>query len=157
MCELKRVFAGKYLRSCLFKVLGEYIKTWVDNICASVEKSNKRNEDPACFFDIAQFLTKYKDAAYREGRSLEFTFKGEQFHGIPAVFMEKFNSWGDENMTRIYSIISDILYSAQNTWFSKAIEMLDTFELIFIILSNEMDGTLMIINGELEAELKRRH
>jgi hypothetical protein len=53
-------------------------------------------------------------------------------------------------MNRIYTMISDVLYSAQSNWYTKTIELLDLFEVIFMILHDQMDATLIILNGEIE-------
>jgi hypothetical protein len=112
---------------------------------------------PDTFYTISQYITRYKTGAYKEGKLLEFEFNGQIFNGIPSKFMKKFDSWSDTRMTKVYGMISDALYSTQSSWFAKTIELLDLFEIIFMILHDQMDATLIVLNGEIESFLKDIH
>jgi hypothetical protein len=52
-------------------------------------------------------------------------------------------------------MISDVLYSTQDSWFAKTIELLDLFEIIFLMLHDQMDATLIILNGEMATFIKK--
>jgi hypothetical protein len=155
MIYFKKMFASKYLNQCLFKVLGRNIKKWVDDIVSELKKTNNFNKIPNSFYSISQYITEYKTAAYKEGKSIDFKYKDKEFYGIPTKFMTRFNNWSDTNMNRVYNMISDVLYSTQNTWFAKTIELLDLFEVIFMMLHDQMDSTLIILNGELSNFVKK--
>jgi hypothetical protein len=151
----KKIIASKYLNLCLFKVLGEHVRIWITDLVNEVSKSHDFNKVPASFFSISQHITQYKTDAYKEGKSIEFKINGKQFYGIPPKFMQRFNNWSDTNMLRVYNMISDALYSTQNNWFAKTIELLDLFEVIFMMLHDQMDSTLIILNGEIANFIKK--
>jgi hypothetical protein len=153
--QFKKLIASKYLNLCLFKVLGEHIKTWITDLVKEVTESNTSDKVTNNFFSISQHITQYKNDAYKEGKSIEFKYNDKTFYGIPTKFMNRFNNWSDANMTRVYSMISDALYSTQDNWFAKTIELLDLFEVIFIMLHDQMDATLIILNGEIASFLKK--
>jgi hypothetical protein len=156
IAQFKKLIASKYLNLCLFKVLGEHIKAWINNLVKEVNESNNPPDKvPNNFFAISQHITQYKNDAYKEGKSIEFKYSNKTFYGIPTKFMHRFNNWSDSNMTRVYNMISDALYSTQDNWFAKTIELLDLFEVIFIMLHDQMDATLIILNGEIANFIKR--
>jgi hypothetical protein len=155
MAQFKTLIASKYLNLCLFKALGEHIKKWITDLVNEVSATKAYDKIPKNFFALSQYITKYKNDAYKEGKSIEFKFNDKVFYGIPTKFMHRFNNWSDTNMTRVYNMISDALYSTQNNWFAKTIELLDLFEIIFIILHDQMDSTLIILNGEISNFLKK--
>jgi hypothetical protein len=155
IANFKKIIASKYLNLCLFKVLGEHIKKWITDLVNEVSASNTHDKVPANFFVISQYITQYKNDAYKEGKSIEFKYNGKLFYGIPTQFMHRFNDWSDVNMNRVYNMISDALYSTQDSWFAKTIELLDLFEIIFLILHEQMDATLIILNGEISNFLKK--
>jgi hypothetical protein len=155
MAQFKKLLATKYLNSCLFKVLGEHVQRWISDIVKEMEDSEDLSKVPNGFFEISKYITKYKNEAYKEGKSIEFKYNNRVFYGIPIQFMNRFNNWSDVNMARVYDMISDALYSTQNNWFAKTIELLDLFEVIFIMLHDQMDATLIILNGEIASFLKK--
>jgi hypothetical protein len=155
VANFKKLLASRYLHLCLFKVLGEHVKQWIDDLVAEAEKIDiSSNKIPSTFYTISQYITKYKTEAYKEGKTTEFKYNDKVIYGIPAKFMTRFNEWSDSKMVRVYNMISDVLYSTQNTWFAKTIELLDLFEVIFIMLQDQMDATLIILNGEVTQYLK---
>jgi hypothetical protein len=147
--QFKIMLASKYLHLCLFKVLGELVRKWITSIVEEIGTTKNFNKIPATFYAISQYITQYKNDAYREGKQIEFKWQDKTFYGIPTKFMTRFNNWSDSNMNRVYNMISDVLYSTQNNWFAKSIELLDLFEVIFIMLHDQMDSTLIILNGEI--------
>jgi hypothetical protein len=149
MAYFKKMLASKYINKCLFKVLGKHVKKWIDDIVIEVNKTNNITKAPTSFYSISQYITQYKTEAYKESKSIDFKYKNKEFFGIPTKFINRFNAWSDLNMNRVYDMISDVIYSTQNTWFAKTIELLDLFEIIFIMLHDQMDATLIILNGEL--------
>jgi hypothetical protein len=153
--QFKKLVASKYLHLCLFKVLGEHVKKWITDLVDEVSHTKNYTKIPATFYTISQYITQYKSEAYREGKSIEFRFQDKQFYGIPSKFMTRFNDWSDTNMIRVYNMISDVLYSTQNNWFARTIELLDLLEVIFMMLHDQMDATLTILNGEITNFLKR--
>jgi hypothetical protein len=155
IAQFKKLIASKYLNACLFKVLGEHIKKWIAALVKEVSETEVYDKVPNNFFLISQHITQYKNDAYKEGKTIEFKFNNKVFYGIPTKFMHRFNNWSDTNMTRVYNMISDALYSTQDTWFAKTIELLDLFEVIFIMLHDQMDATLIILNGEIANFLKK--
>jgi hypothetical protein len=155
VANFKKLLASRYLHSCLFQVLGEHVKQWIDDLVAEAKKIDiNSNKIPSTFFTISQYITKYRTEAYKEGKTTEFKYNDKVIYGIPAKFMTRFNEWSDSKMVRVYNMISDVLYSTQNTWFAKTIELLDLFEVIFIMLQDQMDATLIILNGEVTQYLK---
>jgi hypothetical protein len=155
MAFFKKMLASKYLNHCLFKVLGRNIRKWIDDIIVEVNKNKNITKIPNSFYSISQYITEYKTEAYKEGKSVDFKYKNKEFYGIPTKFMTRFNNWSDSSMNRVYNMISDVLYSTQNTWFAKTIELLDLFEVIFMMLHDQMDSTLIILNGELANFVKK--
>jgi hypothetical protein len=155
IASFKKLLASKYLHQCLFKVLGEHVRQWINDIVNEVKTKNNADKAPGTFFAISQYITQYKSEGYKEGKQAEFKYNGKSFYGIPAKFMTRFNNWSDSNMNRVYNMISDVLYSTQNNWFAKTIELLDLFEVIFMMLHDQMDATLIILNGEIAAFLKK--
>jgi hypothetical protein len=153
--QFKKLAASKYLHLCLFKVLGEHVKKWITDLVDEVSTTKNYTKIPATFYAISQYITQYKTEAYREGMSIEFKFQEKTLYGIPSKFMERFNTWSDANMIRVYNMISDVLYSTQNNWFARTIELLDLLEVIFMMLHDQMDATLTILNGEITSFLKR--
>jgi hypothetical protein len=155
VADFKKLLASKYLHACLFRVLGEHVKQWIDDLVVETKRVGISNKKiPSTFFSISQYVTKYKIEAYKEGKTIEFKFNDKVIYGIPTRFMSRFNEWSDSKMVRVYNMISDVLYSTQNTWFAKTIELLDLFEVIFIMLHDQMDSTLIILNGEISQYLK---
>jgi hypothetical protein len=155
IANFKKFIAGKYLNLCLFKTLGEYIKKWVYDIVNEMSEAKDQSKIPESFFSISKYITKYKNDAYNEGKQVKFKYNGKLFNRIPVNFMTRFNKWSDTNMVRVFDMISDVLYSAQENWFAKTIELLDLFEVIFIMLHDQMDSTLIILNGEIADFIKK--
>jgi hypothetical protein len=151
----KKMLASKYLNRCLFKVLGIHVKKWIDDIVVEVTKTKNFTKIPNSFYSISQYIAQYKTEAYKEGKSVDFKYQDKEYYGIPAKFMTRFNNWSDSSMNRVYNMISDVLYSTQNNWFAKTIELLDLFEVIFMMLHDQMDATLIILNGELASFVKK--
>jgi hypothetical protein len=152
--SFKKLIASRYLNNCLFKVLGDNTREWINDLVKEMKGSPDKNKVPDTFYTISQYITKYKKAAYKEGKLIEFEFNDRKFYGIPTKFMKKFNSWSDIRMNKVYTMISDVVYSTQNTWFAKTIELLDLFEVVFMMLHDQMDATLIILNGEIELFLR---
>jgi hypothetical protein len=155
VANFKKLIASRFLNLCLFKVLGEHVRSWITDVVNEVKEKNDFIKVPNTFYTISQYITKYKNEAYKQGKSIEFTHMKKAFYGIPTPFMKRFNNWSESNMNRVYNMISDVLYSTQNTWFAKTIELLDLFEVIFMMLHDQMDATLIILNGEIAHFLKK--
>jgi hypothetical protein len=155
IAQFKKILASKYLHLCLFKVLGENVRKWITDLVEELSRTKNYNKIPSNFYVISQYITQYKTEAYKEGKSMEFKFQNKIFYGIPTKFMTRFNNWSDNNMIRVYNMISDVLYSTQNNWFAKTIELLDLFEVIFMMLHDQMDATLIILNGEIANFLEK--
>jgi hypothetical protein len=153
--SFKKLLASKYLYLCLFKVLGNNVWQWINDVVNEIKTKNTGEKVPSAFFTISQYITQYKNEAYREGKAIDFKFNDKTFYGIPSKFMTRFNDWSDSNMNRVYDMISSVLYSTQNNWFAKSIELLDLFEVIFIMLHDQMDATLIILNGEITNFIKK--
>jgi hypothetical protein len=152
--NFKKLIASRYLNLCLFKVLGEHVRIWFPDVVNDLNEKNDFDKVPSTFYTISQYITQYKNEAYRQGKSIEFAHMNQTFYGIPTKFMTRFNNWSESNMNRVYNMISDVLYSTQNNWFAKTIELLDLFEVIFMMLHDQMDATLIILNGEIAIFLK---
>jgi hypothetical protein len=155
MSNFKKLLASKYLHLCLFKALGEHVKKWITDLVNEVSTTKNYTKIPSNFYVVSQYITKYKTEAYREGKQIEFKFQDKLFYGIPPKFMTRFNNWSDNNMVRVYNMISDVLYSTQNNWFARTIELLDLLEVIFMMLHDQMDATLIILNGEISNFLEK--
>lgn len=151
--EFKKMIAAKYLKLCLFEYLKKSFELWVDEICSEVSSEKfdiTQDKPPLSFYKIGKYITDYQDNTSSLARSLSFQFKYRSVQGIPEQFIQKFNDWSIKDIVIAQDMIDKVLYNSNLKWQDKIYEVLDMFELILKFISNDVDATLVLLNGELE-------
>ena len=152
VAEFKKLIATKYLHKCLFEYIVRVTREWSETLLAevNVEHPELCCGTPPSIFGIIEDFVKYRQEARRRARELDFYFLGKPIHGIPNEFIDKLDNWSVRNMNMIREIAERVLYTPNLPWPNKAREILDMLEMSLDYMQNDVDATLILLNGEME-------
>ena len=153
--EFKKLVAGKFIHECLFKYLCDLFTKWVKDMEAEckerIQKAEGDKSVPTAYYSCLEQLFKYREEVTRLARNLTFEFKGHVVHGIPEPFIKTLDEWSVKNMNTVNSSLNLVVYSAtNNNWFSNVKEILDIYDITVGMMLNDVDATLVILNGEMK-------
>lgn len=151
----KRIIATKYLNNCLFGYLSNIISKWVEK---SIDEYNSSTADevPQSFYDIFNSIILYRDEVQKIASNIEFEFDGKLVRGIPREFIETLNEYASKDITSIQNSLRLLIFSSDvNTWFQHLVEILDVCEVFFSMILNDIDATLVVLNGEMESYVNK--
>jgi hypothetical protein len=155
MVEFKKSLANKFLSDCLFKYLNESTKTWIKSILTEYSKASesdvvKENYMPESMCDIIENLVHFSKETKHLAENLRFSFRNKTINGIPVEFVDCFCKTVNKSIVSIQQLFSSIIYTANNSWVEKVIEILDIYELALDYIKNSVDSTLVIMNGQIK-------
>lgn len=153
--EFKKLIAGKYLHECLFKYFCDMLEKWI--ISMEEECENRLKKDPTddsiptSYYSCLEPFMRYSEEATRMAKNITFTFAGKTIHGIPDEFVNVLNEMIMKNVNVVNSSLNIILYTVSDRWIEKVKEILDMYILVFGLILNDVDATLITVNGEMKA------
>ena len=156
----KKTIAGKYLHECLFKYFCDSLTEWIDAMkqeCLDrISSGSVEDHAPSSYFSCLDNFLRYKEETARLARNIDFTFNDKQIHGIPDNFIEVLNDWSMKNISAVSSALNILLFSASdNNWLAHVKEILDVYDGVFALMLNDIDATLIILNGEMRAYVEK--
>lgn len=153
--EFKKLIAGKYLHECLFKYFCDMLEKWIlsmEEECIDRLKTDPSDDSiPTSYYSCLEPFMNYKEEASKLARNITFTFAGKTIHGIPDEFVDVLNDMSMKNVNVVNSSLNIILYTVTDRWIEKVKEILDMYILVFGLILNDVDATLIILNGEMKA------
>lgn len=161
LIDFKKSLANKFLSDCLFKYLNESTKTWIKSILsdysrASEKEINKNNYMPESMCNIIENLVHFSKETKHLAENLRFTFKNKSVNGIPVEFVDCFCTTVNKSISSIQQLFSSIIYTTNNSWVEKIIEILDIYELALDYIKNSVDSTLVIMNGQMKKYVEKQ-
>lgn len=155
LVDFKKSLANKFLSDCLFKYLNESTKSWIKNILIDYSKASesdivKENYMPESMCDIIENLVHFSKETKHLAENLRFSFRNKTINGIPVEFVDCFCKTVNKSITSIQQLFSSIIYTTNNSWVEKIIEILDIYELALDYIKNSVDSTLVIMNGQMK-------
>lgn len=155
LIDFKKSLANKFLSDCLFKYLNESTKSWIKNILIDYSKASesdivKENYMPESMCDIIENLVHFSKETKHLAENLRFSFRNKTINGIPVEFVDCFCKTVNKSITSIQQLFSSIIYTTNNSWVEKIIEILDIYELALDYIKNSVDSTLVIMNGQMK-------
>lgn len=155
LVDFKKSLANKFLSDCLFKYLNESTKSWIKNILIDYSKASetdivKENYMPESMCDIVENLVHFSKETKHLAENLRFSFRNKTINGIPVEFVDCFCKTVNKSITSIQQLFSSIIYTTNNSWVEKIIEILDIYELALDYIKNSVDSTLVIMNGQMK-------
>ena len=155
MVDFKKTLANKFLSDCLFKYLNESTKSWIKSVIsdyssASEKDTSKSTYMPESMCDIIENLVHFSKETTNLAANLRISFKGKTINGIPVEFIDCFCKTVNKSISSIQQLFSSIIYTSNNSWIEKIIEILDIYELALDYIKNSVDSTLVIMNGQMK-------
>lgn len=155
LVDFKKTTANKFLSNCLFKYINDSTEIWIKSVLEEVETNNLDDKNiPMSLCDIIENLVHFTKETTRIASTIKFTYKNKMITGIPEEFVSCFCNTVNRNIEIIQRLFSSIIYTSNNSWYSKMIEILDVYELGLIYIKNSVDSTLVIMNGQMEKYVK---
>lgn len=155
--DFKKLIAGKYLHECLFKYFCDSLTEWIENMKKDCnEKLANDGEDlddfiPVSYYSCLESFLNYKEETTKLAKNINFEFMDKMVRGIPDKFIEILNDWSMKNINVVSSSLNVVIYSTTaNDWFNHVKEILDIYDIVFALILNDIDATLIILNGEMK-------
>lgn len=155
--DFKKLIAGKYLHECLFKYFCDSLIGWIENMKKDCnEKLANDGEDlddfiPVSYYSCLESFLNYKEETTKLAKNINFEFMDKIVRGIPDKFIETLNDWSMKNINVVSSSLNVVIYSTTaSDWFNHVKEILDIYDIVFALILNDIDATLIILNGEMK-------
>ena len=155
--DFKKLIAGKYLHECLFKYFCDSLIEWIENMKKDCnEKLANDGEDlddfiPVSYYSCLESFLNYKEETTKLAKNINFEFMDKIVRGIPDKFIETLNDWSMKNINVVSSSLNVVIYSTTaSDWFNHVKEILDIYDIVFALILNDIDATLIILNGEMK-------
>lgn len=159
--NFKKLIAGKYLHECLFKYFCNSLTEWIENMKRDCEdKLDSDDEDlddfiPVSYYSCLESFLNYKEETTKLAKSINFEFMDKMVKGIPDKFIEALNDWSMKNINVVSSSLNVVIYSTTaSDWFNHVKEILDIYDIVFALILNDIDATLIILNGEMKKHVE---
>lgn len=156
--NFKKLVAGKYLHECLFKYFCDSLTEWIENMKRDCDEklANDDDEDlddfiPVSYYSCLESFLNYKEETTKLAKSINFEFMDKMIKGIPDKFIDILNDWSMKNINVVSSSLNVVIYSTTaSDWFNHVKEILDIYDIVFALILNDIDATLIILNGEMK-------
>lgn len=155
LVDFKKVTANKFLSNCLFKYINDSTEIWIKSVLEEVVNDKLDDKTiPMSLCDIVENLVHFTKETTRIASTIKFTYRNKIIDGIPEDFVKCFCNTVNRDIETIQRLFSSIIYTSNNTWYNKMIEILDVYELGLVYIKNSVDSTLVIMNGQMEKYVK---
>ena len=150
--EEKKAIVKAFLEKCKMPVFRDRMREYVlDN------EPKTESERMAALYDLPNKVLAWIDEYELKAKELKVILPNGYIFGCTDVFIEKFNDWHKSHVNITYDRITSIIQSSfYQTWHIRIILILDLLDTMFSITIDDAIRTAVMLNGEMEAEIKSK-
>jgi hypothetical protein len=150
--EEKKIITKAFFERCEIPVFRERLKDFV----TSIEETSEDNK-LTTLYTLPELLYQWVDECEQKALSIKIDFNdGSCIYGIPKVFLDRFGKINRDHIQLTYDKIKSIMFSSfYRTWQIRTIVILELFDVMFSIKRDDVQKTMLSLNGELDSEINR--
>jgi len=151
MSPEKKIVIKTFIEECWVPLFRDKIKGFVDLLTSCSAEDCMRT-----LYTLPEKIYEGIEECYHSAKEVRISLPNGRFIiGVPPVFIERFKEWSKSHTYLLVKKVKGTIYSSfYRTWQMRMIVILDLFDTYFALTKEDLEATVVSLNGEMEKAIK---